>query len=48
MVSKRIKIFGVTLSLIYSPSGKGFFVTKHDEALHVHMSKVGFWMRKGA
>jgi len=48
MVSKRIKFFGVTVSLIYLPSGKGFFVTKHDDATHVHMGKVGFWVRKRA
>jgi len=47
MKSKIIKFFGITLSLIYSPSGKGYFVTKPYGALHVHMGKVGFWMRKG-
>jgi hypothetical protein len=46
MKSKIIKFFGITLSLIYLPSGEGFFVTKPYGALHVHMGKVGFWVRK--
>lgn len=47
MKSKIIKFFGITLSLVYLPYGKGYFVTKHDGALHVHMGKVGFWTRRG-
>jgi len=45
MQSKRLKIGKFTLSLIYSPTGTGFFVSRHDEATHVHLGKLGFWYR---
>lgn len=45
MKSVRLKIAKFTLSLIYSPDGKRFFVSQHDSATHVHLGKVGFWYR---